>query len=235
MKAAEALERLEHGDKAADIWLGIAQDTHIKLAYRREAAQKLEQLGNVDAAAEFWLMLLRDVQVDPGTWQTAVVNLERLGYMEPLLAATIDTRVSLDACHVIAEALERMNLVDRAITIWLSLAGDSSNDRRTRSMAARNLGRLAGNLSPEQGAQTLHLITRLDKRKGSEADILQHFAWGLQTAQWSNPESATWLLPLIERLVGSQTALSAVRDVAWEALLQLASLVEEIEPTTEGL
>jgi hypothetical protein len=151
----------------------------------------------------------------------------RDAFVDELLALAQDAGVEPGVRQLAAGALERLGRMDEAVEAWLALARDAEAVGWTHGVAARKLGQLAGQLPPEQGFDLARLSTTLDPRRKSDEDILQHLAWGMQEAQWSNPQSATWLLPLVEGTFEDRQVYHALRDVAWEALAQLAPLADQ--------
>lgn len=95
-----------------------------------------------------------------------------------------------------------------------------------RREAAKKIGRLAGSLSVKQGLELAHFAVGLDPRWDTDQMILQHLAWGIRKTNWVSRDSSTWVLPFVEGTFERRPVSLILRNVMWEALLQLAQLTE---------
>jgi hypothetical protein len=204
--------------------LTIARDEAIQQPAIRQAA--VEALERFDCQ-DHLLILALNVNVEPVYRQAAVEALGRLGQIDPLLSLARDRRIESSVRLTASEALEKLGQSQEAIGIMMSLMIDFEVANWVRQDAAMRLGESAGQMSVEQGYELARFIVGLHPGWDSEHSVLQHLAWGMQKAEWSNPESATWILPLVEGMFEKQPVYQAVRDAAWEAMSQLVILAEK--------
>ena len=229
--AANMLWQLGQMDEAAEALLMMARNARMKEGSRQAAVDVLRHLGRV----EDLVVLARDVKLDRlrhAAVEAASEALGRLNRVEELEFLAQDVETDPEMRRAAVKALDRLNRQNETVADLLTLAWDVETDRGRRGVAARKLGRLAGRLLPEQGYALAHFATALEPKNKLDEDILQRLAWGMQEAQWSDPRSATWLLPLVEGTFEGRKIHHALRDAAWEGLSKLAPLADQMGNTT---